>query len=187
MTLNQVSYTERHEANNFHRNLLTGHWTSRTFPSAVTIDTVTTVRSPHLCLLFKSLALHERVVQLRVGITDLLLTDEELESFRQAGNRSMPIRAQTSEPRQWQCCNDYMNFMSNHIPHGDSMTRNAMAPITSYNALCMYSRRKRLLTLQRWTQNYMAIIILNVIWYIIMHIGYVPFVWFKKIIFLRDH
>ncbi len=44
----------------------------------------------YLCLLFKAAALHHRIVQLSVSITDFLLAYKQFESLRQTRNTAMP-------------------------------------------------------------------------------------------------
>ena len=53
----------------------------------------------HLCLLFKALPLHRRVVQLRVGIAQLPLVDKQLKTLRHARQGAMPAWTRQSRLR----------------------------------------------------------------------------------------
>jgi len=62
-------------------------------------------KNAYICLLSESFSLYNRIIQLRVRVTDFLLADKQFKPLRQSRDRPMPASVHANQPSNNNCFN----------------------------------------------------------------------------------
>jgi len=62
-------------------------------------------KNAYICLLSESFSLYNRIIQLRVRVTDLLLAYKQFKPLRQSRDRPMPASVHANQPSNNNCFN----------------------------------------------------------------------------------